>query len=170
MVTPRLLNMDIAVTIGFYALLFLIFIRISYVDYKEHAIYDRDNLIALLLITAYNIYLSAFLDSLIWALIGLMIGSAIFLSAYYYYHFEAFGLGDVFLLGILGALFKADFLSYFSISLMISGFLVILLIPFLGMKRINNLEIPLAPVLLFWVPVFIVTGKPSIIAILQNFV
>lgn len=161
--------MNNLITIGFYIILAIIFIRIAYIDYKEHAIYDRDNLMAALVIGAYNLYHSMLLDSLIWAVLGLIIGFLIFLSAYAYYHFEAFGLGDVFLLGILGALFRSDFLSYFSISLMASGFLVILLIPFLGMKRLNSLEIPLAPILLFWVPIFILLDKPSIILLLQKF-
>lgn len=151
----------------FYLFLALIFIRIAYVDYREHVIYDRDNILSALLIGFYSLYLGCFLDSLLGAAIGLFMGGIIFGVAYKYYNFEAFGLGDVFLLGVLGLLFGNDFLSYFCISFMASGFLVLFLIPFLGIKRLNSLEIPLAPVLLFWVPIFIYLGKPSIISILQ---
>lgn len=169
METPRQNKMNELITIGFYTLLTLIFVRIAYVDYKEHAIYDIDNILAALLITAHSIYSETFLDSLIFGAIALLIGFCIFLIAYFYYGFEAFGLGDVLLFGVLGLLFAQDFLSYFSISLMISGFIIILLIPFLGMKKLNRLEIPMAPVLLFWVPIFIYFDKPSIILLLQKF-
>lgn len=160
----RLNNMDYI----YYFLLAVIFMKIAYIDYKEHAIYDRDNLLAALLVALYSIYNGIFLDALLGAAIGFAIGFAIFFVAYKFYGFEAFGLGDVFLLGILGLLFAQDFLSYFSISLMVSGFLILLLVPFVGYRRICSLEIPLAPLLLVWIPIFWFFGKPSIITIIQK--
>lgn len=153
----------------FYPLIAGIFLKIAYTDYKEHAIYDRDILIAFLVIVIYQCMSFNFLDSLIFTVIGLMIGFVIFLVAYQVYGFEAFGMGDVFLLGVLGLLFSSSFLNYLALSLMISGFVVIFLIPFMGYEKVCKLEIPLAPLLLAWVPVYILAGKPSIILLLQKF-
>lgn len=152
-----------------YFLIGSIFFKIAYTDYKEHAIYDRDTLVAFLLVGTYQFMISNFLDSIIFAVIGLLIGFAIFLAAYQFYGFEAFGLGDVFLLGVLGLLFASNFLNYLALSLMISGFVVMFLIPFMGYEKVCKLEIPMAPLLLAWVPVYILAGKPSIILLLQKF-
>ena len=67
-------------------------------------------------------------------------------------------------------LFSSHFLNYLGLTLMISGFIIMFLIPFMGYEKVSKLEIPLAPLLLAWVPVFILIGKPSIIVILQRFV
>ena len=152
-----------------YVLIAGILAKIAYTDYKEHAIYDRDILIACGVIAIYQCLLSNFLDALIFTILGLMIGFVIFLASYQYYGFEAFGMGDVFLLGVLGLLFSSSFLNYLALSLMISGFVVIFLIPFMGYEKVCKLEIPLAPLLLAWVPVYILAGKPSIILLLQKF-
>lgn len=153
----------------FYLLIAGIFLKIAYTDYKEHTIYDRDTLIAFLVIAVYQCISFNFLDSLIFAAIGLMIGFVIFLVAYQVYGFEAFGMGDVFLLGVLGLLFSSSFLNYLALSLMISGLVVTFLIPFMGYEKVCKLEIPLAPLLLAWVPIYILAGKPSIILLLQKF-
>ena len=153
----------------FYLLIAGIFLKIAYTDYREHAIYDRDILIAFLVIATYQCMSFNFLDSLIFAAIGLMIGFVIFLVAYQVYGFEAFGMGDVFLLGVLGLLFSSSFLNYLALSLMISGLVVTFLIPFMGYEKVCKLEIPLAPLLLAWVPIYILAGKPSIILLLQKF-
>lgn len=152
-----------------YFLIGSIFFKIAYTDYKEHAIYDRDTLVALLLVGTYQFIVSNLLDSIIFAVIGLMIGFVIFLVAYQVYGFEAFGMGDVFLLGVLGLLFSSSFLNYLALSLMISGLVVTFLIPFMGYEKVCKLEIPLAPLLLAWVPIYILAGKPSIILLLQKF-
>lgn len=152
----------------YYFLLSIIFIKIAIIDYLEHVIYDRDNFAAALLIIGYGINNEIILDALSGAVLALLIGFLIFFASYKFYGFEAFGLGDVLLLGVLGLFFASDFLNYLSISLMVSGFIILLLVPFLGYKRICSLEIPLAPLLLFWVPIFLLAGKPSIISLMQN--
>lgn len=153
-----------------YFLIACIFIRIAYVDYREHAIYDRDTLLAFVLIFISKYFTGHLLNSFIYCGFGLAIGFVIFFIAYKYYGFEAFGLGDVFLLGVLGFFFSQDFLNYLSLSLMVSGYLVILLIPFMGYKRVCQIEMPMAPLLLAWVPIFVLLGKPSIIHLLQRFI
>lgn len=153
-----------------YFLIACIFLKIAYTDYKEHAIYDRDIWISALLVGIYQYLCFNLWDSILFAVIGLLIGFAIFLAAYYFYGFEAFGLGDVLLFGVLGLLFSSHFLNYLGLTLMISGFIIMFFIPFMGYEKVSKLEIPLAPLLLAWVPVFILIGKPSIIVILQRFV
>lgn len=153
----------------YYAIIFCIFFTISYVDYKEHAIYDKHILIATIIIFAYNWYSQCLLDSLLNAGAGLVIGLIIFFTSYKYYGFEAFGLGDVFLLAVLGLFLGNDFRSYIAIAYILSGFLITLLIPFMGYDKVNSIEIPMAPILLVWVPIFIFLGKPSIIHLLQKF-
>ena len=49
----------------------LIFLKIAYVDYKEHYIYDLDIAFAVAVILAYNLYLSNLKDACIGGVIGL---------------------------------------------------------------------------------------------------
>ena len=131
---------DMEVTYIYFILVAAIFGRIAYVDYKECAIYDRDSLVAFVIIFCYSLYQGNIKDALIGAGVGLAIGFLIFFTAYKLYGFEAFGLGDVLLLGILGLFFAQDFLSYLCISLTVSGFLVLVCIPFVGYERISRTE------------------------------
>lgn len=54
--------------------------EIAWVDYREHAIYDFDTLLAFALVLAYKYLIHALGMSLLFSLLGLLIGLVIFLS------------------------------------------------------------------------------------------
>lgn len=139
----------------------LIFLKIAYVDYKEHYIYDLDIAFAVVVILAYNLYLSNLKDACIGGVIGFVIGYAIYAASYYVYKEEAFGFGDVLLLGVLGLFFGfPTFLHYFAVTIMATGVVAAFLI--LYDRKYRKLEIPMAPIFILGAVSYVLLGYPSI--------
>ena len=139
----------------------LIFLKIAYVDYKEHYIYDLDIAFAIAVILAYNLYLSNLKDACIGGVIGFVIGYAIYAASYYVYKEEAFGFGDVLLLGVLGLFFGfPTFLHYFAVTIMATGVVAAFLI--LYDRKYRKLEIPMAPIFILGAVSYVLLGYPSI--------
>ena len=92
-----------------YPFLALVLGEIAFVDYREHAIYDFDTLLAFALVFAYKYLIHALGMSLLFSLLGLLIGLIIFFVSYKVYGFEAFGFGDVLLLAVMGLWLSYDF-------------------------------------------------------------
>ena len=146
----------------------LIFLKIGYTDFKEKYIYDRDLLLAAVIIMLHSIYNAQLINSLIGALAGFLIGYIIYAAAMLVYHEEAFGFGDVLLLSVLGMLLNWPvFIHYFCISIILTGFFFILVL--LVNPNLRNLSIPFAPILIFWLPVFLTAGKPTIFKLFSFF-
>lgn len=149
-----------------YPFLALVLGEIAWVDYREYAIYDFDTLLAFTLVFAYKYLIHALGMSLLFSLLGLLIGLVIFFVSYKAYGFEAFGFGDVLLLAVMGLWFSYDFFSYFALTFMVSGFGILLLVPFLGYRKAMQIEMPLAPILVAGAFLYVLMGKPSIVLLM----
>ena len=101
--------------------IFLMFIRISVIDWREHAIYDRDIVLTMFFVALYKVFYGDFFSSLYGLATGLIVGLLIFGVVYKVYGFEAFGQGDVILLATLGFFLDMSFLHYFAFAMMLSG-------------------------------------------------
>lgn len=138
-----------------------ILLRISYIDYKEHYIYDLDICIAAFVILAYNVYLSNWQCACMGGVIGFVIGYAIYAASYYVYKEEAFGFGDVLLLGTLGLFFGyPTFFHYFAVTIMATG--VVALGFILWDRKYRKMELPMAPVFVIGAISYVLLGYPSI--------
>ena len=81
-----------------------IMLKIAYLDYKEQYIYDLDVGIAGIITIAYAANSATLYSSVIGGICGFAIGYVIYAVAKMVYGEEAFGFGDVLLLGVLGKL------------------------------------------------------------------
>ena len=140
----------------------LIFLKIAYVDFKQHYIYDFDICLATVVIIGYNFYQSNLKDACIGGVVGFLIGYSIFAASYYVYKEEAFGFGDVLLLGVIGLFFGfPTFLHYFAITIMAAGLFALVLI----LYDINNrkMALPLAPVFIVGIGGYVLLGYPTVV-------
>lgn len=147
----------------YYFVIGCLFIRIAVIDYREHVIYDRDNLSAAIIIMLYSAYSSRLMEALAYADITFLIGYIIFIAAYRYYGFEAFGLGDILLLAVLGLFLGDSFLHYFALSMMFDGMIALIYLlaqQKLKDRRLESIELPYAPALLVWLPLYSYFDKP----------
>ena len=126
-----------------YPFLALVLGEIALVDYREHAIYDFDTLLAFALVFAYKYLIHALGMSLLFSLLGLLIGLVIFFVSYKVYGFEAFGF-----------------------TFMVSGFGILLLVPFLGYRKAMQIEMPLAPILVAGAFLYVAMGRLSIVLLM----
>ena len=113
-------------------LFFGVLLEIAYVDYKTRYIYDL-HLIAALLVAVVRLFFADgdWIDALGGAAMGFALGYLMYKLAYLYYKEEAFGFGDVLLLGVLGFYYGLlGFLSCFCITYLILGVLIILPVVF----------------------------------------
>lgn len=144
--------------------IFLMFIRISVIDWREHAIYDRDIVLTMFFVALYKVFYGDFFSSLYGLATGLIVGLLIFGVVYKVYGFEAFGQGDVILLAALGFFLDMSFLHYFAFAMMLGGILGVLML-LLSRKHAEDIELAYAPVLLVWLPLYFYFNKPSLWAI-----
>ena len=145
----------------FLSFIFLMFFRISVIDWREHAIYDRDIAFTMVFIALYKIFYGDFFSSLYGFAMGLIVGLLIFSVVYKVYGFEAFGQGDVILLAAVGFFLDMSFLHYFALSMMLGGILGVLML-LLSRKHAEDIELAYAPVLLIWIPLYFYFNKPSL--------
>lgn len=145
----------------FLSFIFLMFFRISVIDWCEHAIYDRDIVLTMFFVALYKVFYGDFFSSLYGLSMGLIVGLLIFSVVYKIYGFEAFGQGDVILLAALGFFLDMSFLHYFAFAMMLGGFLGVLIL-LLSRKHAADIELAYAPVLLVWLPLYYYFNKPSL--------
>lgn len=151
----------------YYFLISIIFLKISYIDFKEKFIYDIDLILAAAIITIYNLITAQIIPMVLGAAVGFFIGYVIYTAAMLIYHEEAFGFGDVLLMAVLGMFLKWPFfIHYFSISIIFTGFFCILFL--IINPKFKNSSIPLAPILIFWFPIFYIAGKPTVFQIIAK--
>lgn len=147
--------------IAYFILTSLLFMKIAYIDYKEHYIYDFDIAALSVIILGYNLYLSNLKCACIGGMFGFAIGYAIYGVSYYVYKEEAFGFGDVLLLGVLGLFFGfPTFLHYFAVTIMATGVVAAVLILF--DRKYRKMEVPMAPIFTLGAVSYVLLGYPSI--------
>lgn len=119
---------------------------IAYVDVKIHSIYHWMLGIASgINIAAGLILKNAFSDLILGAIVGIAIYGLIYGGAYLYYKREAFGFGDVLLMGSLGLFFglqKTAMIAILSFYIALIGIVILALI---GKKLNRSIEIAFAP-------------------------
>ena len=143
-----------------------VFIAISlflmaFIDLKTRYIYDFHIVFTGVLVCV-RLLGGNYLYHLYGAMVGFIIGFLMYKGAYLYYKQEAFGLGDVFLLMLLGLYFGWPlFIHYFAVCYMLIGFVIIL--PVIIKPSILKAEVPMGPFYIFGAFAFKYMGSPSCI-------
>lgn len=122
-----------------------IMLKIAYLDYKEQYIYDLDIGIAGIITIAYAANSATLYSSVIGGICGFTVGYVIYATAKMVYGEEAFGFGDVLLLGVLGIFFGYPmFYHYFANTIMITGFIATCFL--LYDNSATRMAVPMAPI------------------------
>lgn len=122
-----------------------IMLKIAYLDYKEQYIYDLDIGIAGIITIAYAANSATLYSSVIGGICGFTVGYVIYATAKMVYGEEAFGFGDVLLLGVLGIFFGYPmFYHYFANTIMITGFIAMCFL--LYDSSAAKMAVPMAPI------------------------
>jgi len=128
------------------SMIFAWLLVIGYIDLKIHSIYHWTLIIACILHLGGNLlYQNQIVNGLLGGLIGLIIYGVIYGGAYLYYKREAFGFGDVLLMGSLGLFFglqKTVMIAMLSFYIALIGIVIIALV---GKKMKRSIEIAFAP-------------------------
>lgn len=142
-------------------LLSAVMLRIAYIDYREQYIYDLDILAGAALSLAYNVYFFTVEGSLKGGVCGFAVGYVIFAVTKQVYGEEAFGFGDVLLLGVLGLFFGHPmFLHYFAITIILVGFVASGFL--LYDRSVAKMAVPMAPIFVAGAFLHVWTGYPTI--------
>ena len=130
---------------GLILLLAIVMLKIAYVDFKEQYIYDIDIGIATIITIAHSLCTSNLDASIFGGVYGFVIGYVIYAVAKMVYGEEAFGFGDVLLLGVLGIFFGYPmFLHYFANTIMITGFIATCFLIYDSSAA--KMAVPMAPI------------------------
>lgn len=149
--------MDILILI----LLSVVMLRIAYVDYREQYIYNIDVLSGAALSIAYNFCFSAVETSMKGGVCGFAVGYVIFAVTKQVYGVEAFGFGDVLLLGVLGLFFGFPvFFHYFAITIIITGLVASCFL--LYDRSAATMAVPMAPIFIGGGFSYVLSGYPTI--------
>lgn len=142
----------------------LIMIIIAIVDWRHKYIYTVHLIIAFALVMLHHLgldYSSYFLG----ATAGFLIGYVIYKIALWYYKTEAFGFGDVLLLGVLGFYFGwPSFIHYFSITYLLVGLLSLCSLIFISWSKLRTITMPMAPVYVAGAFIFKFWGCPTLLS------
>ena len=154
--------MQLDVIWGSYTTALLLYI--AYRDYKEGYIEDWAILALLIPALISSIYSGDLKDSSYGLLAGFGCNCLFYLLFYLFYEAEVFGQGDVLLMAAIGAIlgFKS-FISYFLLQALGSGLLAF---GYLLATRKKDAMLPLAPIYVFWLALYVATGKPDLVILL----
>lgn len=160
--------MENTITINylFLAIMTAIFIKIAYCDYKTKYIYVSD-LVALAIVVILYKFFNDDLPASLWAgAAAYAFGYTIYIVSYWHYKEEAFGLGDVYLLGILGCYWSWPTIVHFIYFLFIFAafFGIVLLI----ITRDRKYPVAFCPILISSVFIYHLLGLPKIYYILSE--
>lgn len=148
-------------------IIFIGLFLIAYIDFKTQYIYDKDLIGVLIIILIYQIYNNNFLNALISGIIAFIIGFLIFLVSYMIYQEEAFGLGDVYLLALLGCYWLwPQIIHFLCFTFLFSGLVAIIV---LIITKNKNCRIALAPILVFSIPLYYLFGNPTVYKLFSIF-
>ena len=151
-------------TIFFSVIITAILLKIAYTDFKEKAIFDLDLILAALIIGIYKLYSAEFISGCFGALAGFITGYIIYAATLLIYKAEGFGFGDVLLLAVLGLFWGWPmFLDCCTVTMILTGFTFLFLI--ILKPSIKYVAVPFAPILIFWIPVYLFSGTPTIFQI-----
>lgn len=141
------------------------FLTISYIDSKTQYIYDRDIIGLFITVIIFQAYNGNFSRAIIGGGAAAAIGFLIYWAAYRVYHEEAFGLGDVYLLGILGCYWSwPQIVHFIYFSFLLAGIIGLVVLAF---TRNRKYRIAFGPVLSISVFLYYLWGMPDIYSIVQ---
>lgn len=155
------------VNIVFQSLIGIWLLIIAYIDFKTQYIYDRDLFGVFILVISYQIYNDNFFSAVTAVLFAASIGFLIFLLAYIAYQEEAFGLGDVYLLGILGCYWSWPTIIHFLCFAFLLGGIIGAAV--LIITRNKKYRLSFAPILIFSIPLYYLCDNPTIYMIFSKF-
>lgn len=136
-----------------------LYFYIAYEDYRTRYIYDWSILVSLLINLGHAFYKNMLIDSVLAGIAASVLHYSLYKLSCYIYGEEVYGKGDVFLMiSIATMLGLKDFLNYQYLEAVLTGAVASILL--LG-KR-HNWYLPMAPVFVFWLVVYLVTGRPDI--------
>lgn len=144
----------------FFAITLLV---IAAIDWQHRYIYTVHLVFAFFIAALHHIckdYTSYFIG----AVAGFLIGYAIYKIALWYYKEEAFGFGDVLLLGVLGFYFGwPSFINYFAVTYLVFGWLAIFSLIFVSWKDFKKISLPMAPIYVSGAFLFKFWGCPTLL-------
>lgn len=141
-------------------------IKIAYIDYRTQYIYIRDLWILAIVVAFYKIYNENFILSLFAGTSAYIFGYAIYKITYLIYKEEAFGLGDVYLLGILGCYWSWPTMIHFTYFVfLLAGIIGII---FLICTQNRKYRIAFGPILNISVFLYHLLGMPEIYNIIKK--
>lgn len=133
---------------------------IAYTDYRYKYIEDKANLYVVLTALIFNIGKGSLKDCLTGLLVAFAINAALYCLFYYIYKDEVFGQGDVLLMTAIGAILGCEeYLGYYVFQSLASGLTAF---GYLLIARRKLLLVPMAPVYVFWLILYLLLGKPHI--------
>lgn len=143
----------------------LLLFKIAYIDFKTQYIYISDLALFAVVVSLYKIYIGDMLSSAFAAAAAGIFGYAIYKISYLIYQEEAFGLGDVFLLAILGCYWSWPLIVRFIyFSFLLAGIIGLVVLAF---TRNRKYRIAFGPVLSISVFLYYLWGLPDIYSIIQ---
>ena len=141
-------------------------IKIAYIDFKTQYIYIRDLWILAIVVAFYKIYNGNFILSIFAGTGAYIFLYAFYKIAYLIYKEEAFGLGDVYLLGILGCYWSWPTMIHFTYFVfLLAGIIGII---FLIGTQNRKYRIAFGPILNISVFLYHLLGMPKIYNIITK--
>lgn len=141
----------------------LIMIIIAIIDWRHRYIYTVHLIIVFVFSILHHLghdYLPYFIGGIV----GFSIGYLIYKIAYWYYKDEAFGFGDVLLLGVLGFYFGwPSFINYFAVTYLVFGWFAIFSLIFVSWKDFKKISLPMAPIYVSGAFLFKFWGCPTLL-------
>lgn len=142
------------------------FLTISYIDSKTQYIYDRDMIGLCITVMVFQAYNGNFSSAIIGGAAAAAIGFLIYWVAYRVYQEEAFGLGDVYLLGILGCYWSwPQILHFLCFAFLLGGIIAAIALMVTGNR---NYRLALGPIFIFAIPLYYLCNKPTILMIFSK--
>lgn len=145
------------------AVILLLLLKIAYIDFKTQYIYIRDLYTLAIVVLLYKIYIDDLMFSILAGAAAYIFGYTIYKTSYLYYKEEAFGLGDVYLLGILGAYWSWPTIIHFLyFSFLLAGIIGLIVLIF---TKKGKYRIAFVPILNISVFLYYLCGLPDIYSI-----
>lgn len=140
-------------------------LKIAYVDYKTQYIYDYDMIGVFTVILIYQFINGKLTDAIIAGVFSAAVGFFIYISAYLIYKEEAFGLGDVYLLGNLGCFWSwPQILHFLYFSFLFAGIIGLIVLAFTKKRKHR---IAFGPILNISVFLYHLCGSPNVYQIVR---
>lgn len=150
----------------FLAIIAFFLIKIAYIDYRTQYIYVRDLLVLGAIVIIYKIVNGDLKLSIIAGAAAYIFGYAIYKISYLVYREEAFGLGDVYLLGILGCYWSwPSIIHFIYFSFLLAAIIGIII---LVCTKNRKYKVAFGPILNISVFLYYLFGMPKIYYIIAK--